>query len=289
MILLVVATLTASFCLGAARPGVGLPARRLNSPESYIIGGADATVGQWPSVLTLEYFSIVSGWSHVCGAVLFRDRYAITSATCLTGNAVSNIRLHGGVIYRDNPAATNGQLLPILTYQIHQDFSLSVPGLPNDIGVIYLVEPANTAVDNVKNAILPPNRDNQFVHCNCYAAGFGRLTEDDNAFSNVLQWVQMCGITNIDCHNRIQAVDHADITPGHFCLLSDPPGRGPCNGDVGSGLYCNSSPADTSQIYAAGIVSWNAGTSSRCNLQFPVVSTRLSEFQDWLDIHAPLL
>jgi secreted trypsin-like serine protease len=273
--------------MGSARPGSDMPARLRGSPESFIIGGVQATVGQWPSALSLEYFSIVSGWSHICGAILFRDRYALTAATCVFQNPVSNLRLRGGVIFRDNPEATNGQLLPVAIYQLHQNFSLAVPGAPNDIAIIYLTVPADTTVDHVKNALLPPNNINEFLHCNCFAAGFGRLTEDDNAFSNTLQWVQMCGMPNIECASRIAGIDQGRIYPEHLCTLSNPPGRGPCNGDVGSAIYGNPSTTDTSVMYAVGIVSWNAGTGGRCNLNFPVVSTRISSFLDWIDIYAP--
>jgi len=191
------------------------------------------------------------------------------------------------MIFRDNPGATNGQLLPVLSYRLHDEFNLAAPGVPNDFAIIYLTIPADTSVDHVKNAVLPPNNNNLFVHCNCYAVGWGRVLDADVAFSNTLQWVQMCGIQNNDCAGRVAGVDHARIYAEHFCLLSDPPGRGPCNGDVGSPIFCNPNSADTSVMYAVGIVSWNAGASGRCNLQFPVVNTRISDYLPWLDIYAP--
>jgi len=289
MILLTLVTLTASFCLGLARPGGDLPTVKRHGlgPESYIIGGEQATSGQWPSALSLEFFSLNNGWTHVCGATLFRNQYALTSATCLLNNAVSDLRLRGGVIFRDNPGATNGQLLPIARYVVHPEFNLFVQGVPHDIGIIFLTFPADTSADNVQNAVLPPNTANSFVHGNCFAVGYGRYIEEENSFSNTLQWVRMFGLFNDDCANRVQGVDQARIYPGHYCLLSDPPGKGPCNGDVGSAIYCNPSASDTSVLYVSGVVSWNAGSSGRCNLQFPIVTTRVSEYLEWINDLAP--
>ena len=71
------------FWPGAARPHSGrlvLP----HGPISYIVGGENATDGQFPAQLSVEYLGSL-GWGHQCGAVLYKDKYALTAAHCVDG------------------------------------------------------------------------------------------------------------------------------------------------------------------------------------------------------------
>jgi len=47
--------------------------------------------------------------------------------------------------------------------------------------------------------------------------------------ADILQWLRLPVITNSECEDRIYNVDHIALYPEQLCVLSDPPGSGPCN------------------------------------------------------------
>jgi len=249
-----------------------------------VFGGQEAVDGQWPSQMSLEYLGQTQ-WSHICGAILFKERYAITAAHCIANIQVNRLRLWAGVLNRNNPSATNGQLLPIASYQLHQNYT-NGRGLPNNIAIITLLSPADTTQSNVKSALLPPDDTNDFLHKGCFVSGYGEF-DSSAAMSESLQWLQMDIIPNQDCATRFQGVDYAEVFPTHICMISDPPQFGPCTGDDGSPLHCYGTEEDTSVMFVAGVLSWNVALSNACNFQYPSVATRLSKYLDWLELNSP--
>merc|ERR1712121_140912 len=53
--------------------------------KPHIIGGSDASDGQFPHQLSLEYNSPLSGWYHTCGAVLIGSDKVLCAAHCVDG------------------------------------------------------------------------------------------------------------------------------------------------------------------------------------------------------------
>lgn len=280
MLLLSVVAFCSVLALGAARPrGAGIVLPR--GPTSYIIGGEDATRDQWPSMLSLELRG-VQGWTHVCGAVLIDEWHALTAAHCVDGITVADVRVLAGVLNRDDLPGTNGQDLRLAEYTLHPNFQRLEDGIPNNIAIIRLLDRANTAQDNVKGALLPPDDSNDFNHAGCFMAGYGR-TSDSPIMANTLQWRQIISIANGDCQDRFQGIQYAKILESHICTMSDPPQHGACLGDAGGPLYCSATEADTTTKYLAGVMSWFAAVTGNCNLQYPVASSRISKYLDWIN------
>jgi elastase-2 len=196
------------------------------------------------------------------------------------------LRLWGGVIWRNDTAATNGQLLIVASIQKHPEFSGFDPGVPNNLAIITLLSPADVSGPNLKNAILPPDDTNPFDHNSCWVSGYGR-TDEEFRYSQSLQWRQMNSMDNEECKQRFSGVFRADVLPTHLCVMSDPPEHGPCNGDSGSPLHCNPSVTDSSVMYQAALMSWNAAVGGQCNLQYPSVATRLSKYLAWIHASTP--
>jgi len=281
---------TLLFCLVESRPnGLHLQMRSGPQDESVrgrIIGGQDAVDGQFPSMLTLEYRGSL-GWSHICGAVLVRGKYALTAAHCVWGLAVGNLRVWAGAVNRTNlPAAPDAQLLLVTQYITHQNFSIAPAGIPNNIAILSLSILADEDPDTVGSAILPPDDTNDFNHGGCFVCGYGR-DGATNAWADVLQYLQIPVLTNTDCTSRIQGVDHADIFDEQICVMGEPPTTGPCIGDAGGPLYCYPTENDPSVSYLAGVGSWNVALNDSCNLNYPTVFTRIAEYLDWIITNTP--
>jgi secreted trypsin-like serine protease len=230
-------------------------------------------------MLSLEFLGSLE-WTHNCGAVLINERHAITAAHCVDGLAVANLRLKAGALNRTDPDATNGQTLQLLYYTQHPDFQRLVDGIPNNLAIITLLDTARLQ-SNIQGALLPPDDSYDFNHGGCFMAGYGRTT--DSPFnSQTLQWRQIIGITNQDCQDRFTGIQYAKVLETHICTISDPPQDGACNGDAGGALYCHPTEGDTSTTYLTGVLSWFAAVTGNCNLQFPVASSRISKYLDWI-------
>jgi len=284
MILTFVIVLAAVFGSGLCRPRTA-PIMQPRGATSHIIGGEEAAPGQFPSQLTIEFLGSL-GWSHSCGAILIRDRYALTAAHCVDGLTVSNLRIWGGVIYRDNTQVTGGQLLPIASICMHYNYSGNTAGFPNNLAILTLTAAADVSGPNLKNAVLPPDDTNSFTHGGCNVTGYGR-TSTNFTMSNSLQWRPIIVITNQDCFDRFAGISQVAIFSEHLCMMSDPPQYGPCNGDAGSPLHCHPTEQDTSQTFVVAAMSWNAAVGGNCNLQYPAVATRLSKYLQWIYSNTP--
>lgn len=80
-----------------------IPTGRQNI-ESRIIGGNNATAGQFPFIVSLQ----AQGYGHFCAASIVSQRYAITASHCTFNRSASSITIRagslthneGGVVYR---------------------------------------------------------------------------------------------------------------------------------------------------------------------------------------------
>jgi len=288
MLLKFVIVLAAALALAAARPSRSLQRASLNlprGPTSHIVGGETASLGQWPSQLTMEYRGSLD-WTHECGAVLINTHYALTCAHCVDGIPYSDLRFKGGLIWRNDTSPDNGQLLIVASVLKHPDYNGFEAGVPNDLAIVTFLSPADVSGPNLKNAILPPDDTNRFNHKACWVSGFGRV-DDNYRYSQSLQYRQMDSIENDECAQRFSGVFRAEVLPTHLCVTAEPAADGPCNGDSGSPLHCHPSETDTTVLYQVSIMSWNAAVGGQCNLAFPTVSTRLSKYLDWLNTNTP--
>merc|ERR1712121_358662 len=99
--------------------------------KPHIIGGSDASDGQFPHQLSLEYNSPLSGWYHTCGAVLIGSDKVLCAAHCVDGRQppVSDFRVKYNTITLQDPnSAGDGS-----------------QGFPNDISVFRTTAPVSGA------------------------------------------------------------------------------------------------------------------------------------------------
>jgi secreted trypsin-like serine protease len=271
--------LTLLLLAGALTDVDSRPASRVGPGVPLIMDGIEAYDGQFPWTLSVEYYGSL-GWLHMCGGILLTPYHALTGAKCVNNLNVKNLRAWAGILYRNDTEATDAQMLIIEFVTIHGEYNEYVNGIPNDIAILQFVTAANTSQANIKEAVLPANDGNDYTHEDCSINGWGRYN-DENKFSNQMLYVDIPVITNQDCADRVETITHAAILSTHICVISDPPGKGACNGDSGGPLNCFETQSN--ELIVVGSASWTITTNENCNPYYPSVYTRLSKYIDWID------
>jgi len=78
--------------IGDARPSNMAPVATLSGPNSFILNGGPADVGEFPWQLSQERLG--AGWSHSCGASLLTPTRALSAAHCVINTYVSTIFIY---------------------------------------------------------------------------------------------------------------------------------------------------------------------------------------------------
>ncbi|ESO84876.1 hypothetical protein LOTGIDRAFT_196330 [Lottia gigantea] len=223
-----------------------------------IVGGTNASPGQFPHQLSLQYQS-GSSWAHTCGAVLIGPRKFLTAAHCVSSSRTYRVmagstQLNSGGTYYTVSRITN-----------HPNYNGNANGFPNDIAVGIL-----TSDVNVGGTIGLASAGSSFAGSKCIISGWGR-TSGTSSIPNDLKYVEMNKITNSECTSRWGS---SYIFNFHICVYES--GKSACNGDSGGPMICSSE----SQTVLAGITSWGA---SGCPGTRPSVYTRVSEYLNWIN------
>ena len=74
------------FGSGEARPSFDFDARPYFGGSSYIIGGVEANVGEFPHQLSLQERGSSGSYGHICGASLLSAKYGLTASHCVDGS-----------------------------------------------------------------------------------------------------------------------------------------------------------------------------------------------------------
>ncbi|XP_043521838.1 chymotrypsin-1-like [Frieseomelitta varia] len=238
-------TLSASFVLCLAVAAFGFP-------ESQIVGGRDASSGQFPYQVSLRR----SG-SHFCGGSILDARTILTAAHCVQGlNNLDSVSVHAGT----NQLNQQGQSYKVSKIVAHKGFnSIS---LVNDVALILLSN--NIAFNNLVRPIALATGSKTYERDSCVLSGWGTTRLGGNPPNN-LQYINLVIETQAKCkqaHNRVQS--------SHICTFTKV-GEGACHGDSGGPLVVNN--------VQVGIVSFG----QPCAVGKPDVYTRVSSFTSWIN------
>jgi len=256
--------LTVAFC--EARPGVDIPAHPvLFEPGfgSFIVGGTEANVGEFPHQLSQERLGGV--WSHSCGSSLLASTFTLTAAHCVDGASVSILRVIAGL--HDRSQTAGAVYANVASYAMHPGYNQGLETFNNDIAIITTATPI-TEVGWIRYATLPAaDNNNQHVGETCVISGWGRTSASD-VLPNVLQKASIQVISTDECNTRMAPVSGARVGPGQICLYTA--NIGSCNGDSGGPLHCQ----DGQETIVSGVTSWGIQSGGACLQTYPSVYTR---------------
>ncbi|BFY99703.1 hypothetical protein BsWGS_02743 [Bradybaena similaris] len=156
---------------------------------------------------------------------------------------------------------------------MHADFMHDgAKGFPNDIGIIYLASPVVINA-NVQIANLAP-RNSSFANTKCVISGWGRTFGSGSGSPQLLE-ANITSITTANCAARWSG---HNINIKHICVYETvgtfKTRPSSCMGDSGGPMMCGSNFQ-----YLAGITSWGVYD---CDVNYPSVYTRVSEYLDWI-------
>jgi secreted trypsin-like serine protease len=241
--------------------------------SSMVIGGVDASRGEFPWQLSQQRQGSGGAWSHSCGASLLSSTRALSAAHCVDGAAVNIIRVIAGLHDRSNTAGTQTSNAARLV--LHTGYNNGQWTFANDIAIIHLATAISTG-SGIAFATLPANNNNNFAGTTCVISGWGR-TSSSNTLPDTLQKASIGVITTAQCNTELKGVGTAH--DNHICLFDTANRIGSCNGDSGGPLNC---PSGTSTV-VAGVTSWGVSTAlGNCLQTYPSVYTRTSAYLTWI-------
>lgn len=235
---------------------------------SRIVGGTNATKIQFPHyvqiVSTVKLNESSTGFSN-CGGSVISSTYILTAAHCVKDATLVRIILGFHTI----DDMIGARLCHVKSIFVHDKYNATT--LSNDIALIEVTKEINFTefikpIQLSCNYTLPDTK--------VLIAGTGLTGDVDNKLSSSLQWINSTTISNEKCTKWF-----SPIAASNICTIGKLK-YGACHGDSGTALIRD---ANSSQIQI-GVLSW--GARKRCELGYPSVFTRISDYIDWIKQHS---
>ncbi|XP_041364082.1 fibrinolytic enzyme, isozyme C-like [Gigantopelta aegis] len=229
------------------------------TPESYIVGGSDANITDYPYTCSLRYSGV-----HSCGCVILSSTKILTSAQCVDGREIHLFSVVAG--QSDRRLGTPKALSDV---HIHEEFNTGSFTLYNDLATGTFESPLDTSDPGIAAGIIAGAGDN-FDGSSCHVTGWGRTNGSVPELPIILQ---VGNTTAIDAATCQAGVGLGYIGDGHICAQQN--STTICISDLGNPLWCGGK--------IAGIASWNIITNGVYRSDHPSVFVRLSHYQDWIE------
>ncbi|XP_052870884.1 brachyurin-like [Anopheles cruzii] len=255
-----------------------LPAKirdlRYKHPSIRIVGGVEATPGQFPyQAALLSEFTVGTG---LCGATLITHNYILTAAHCVIGGdgkpALKGTTILGAHDRTQMEASQQHIPYPQSSITAHPHYNSNT--IRNDIATVYLPTAAKFN-DRVQPIALPAYSDDRsFAGMEGIASGFGRTSDNSIATSPVVMFTRNSILSNEECNTFW---DTSLVSDQNVCL--DPTGgTSACNGDSGGPLAVEDDDGRSLQIGITSFVS-----AKGCASGAPPVWVRVSYYRDWIE------
>ncbi|GJQ84821.1 hypothetical protein Trydic_g19585 [Trypoxylus dichotomus] len=237
--------------------GFVLEPRTSPQESGRIVGGFDATVGQFPYQVSLRR---ASGGNHNCGGSILNSKWILTAAHCVSDALPSSWFIIAGTINR----LSGGEAHQLSRIILHEDYTL-FPAIKNDIALLELED--ELEFSSVIQPIALEAEHNDQVRP-AIISGWGLLS-NGGTLPEILQYILVNTLTTQACQN---AWSSSLVDESIICTLAGV-GQGVCTADSGGPLV-----ADGKQI---GVVSWG---SAQCASGIPDAYARVSSYTSWIEV-----
>lgn len=222
--------------------------------EPRIVGGEEASPGEFPYVVSLHEFG-----RHICGATLVKDDWVLTAAHCVTGGSPQT--LHVGLYeQKKSDAAESFRIARVVVHPENRSGDLDY-----DFALIQLR-------GHSKHPPVAYQRREMPAPVELIAAGWGRLSENDEKLPDRLRKVVVPLVPDAEC----QSLYGQNFSPRMLCAGYAGGGRDACLSDSGGPLLRRD--ADGSLL--VGVVSWGVGCARPGHYG---VYAKVSSVAGWID------
>ncbi|XP_031657430.1 granzyme B-like [Oncorhynchus kisutch] len=228
--------------------------------ESGIVGGKIAKPHSRPYMVSLQHRG-----HHVCGGMLIREDFVLTSAHCLKNAYPLTVVLGAHDLTKEEKKSRQEiQVVHHHRHPLHRQYSQ----LTYDIMLLQLKTKAKLN-RYVKVTGLPKKDGSTPVNIKCSVAGWGKTNSNNNQGSGVLMEVAVTVEDDSECKKVWQKY----FDKKQMMCTRTTGGKGFCQGDSGGPLICNNK--------AQGIVAFNY--PERCDdSQYPHVFMNIPFFLPWI-------
>ena len=225
----------------------GVPSAQAAPIESFIVGGIEATRGEYPFMVSLQR---TSGSRPFCGGSLIADRWVLTAAHCVRSSSGQGIRVRIGHHHVRDTEGTES--LPIERVIVHPQYDSSTTDW--DFALLKLTTPSRFAPVALqeREVEIPDTVDSSPLST---VIGFG-ATSEGGPQSDVLLKVEKPLVSRARC---AEAYGADEITEQMLCAGLDEGGKDSCQGDSGGPLVLSVVDSRGARPVLTGVVSWGLG------------------------------
>merc|ERR1711910_49536 len=259
--------LVLQICLGVVFGSSKLEHTPLHSGGGRIVGGTDASRGEFPHQIMLTRGV---GGSLMCGGSLVAPDVVVTAGHCCDGMSASQLGVEVGSheLYSEDP---DQEAFAVREVKLHENYNSN--NIYNDICLLFLDGEADFSSPNIGPIALPTNGEEYAEGTECIVSGWG-TTSAGGSLASTLQKVTVPVVSDDHCRD---SYGQSDITDSMICAGLDQGGKDSCQGDSGGPFMCGNQ--------LSGIVSWGYGCAEA---GYPGVYTQTSYFVDWINDNADL-